>query len=70
MQSERRSLQKLFDTRESGTWGTHYFVAPGEGQRPLPIQTEQSFKEIWNPDKYPQGRGGLMANRVDQLLSL
>ena len=36
-----------------------YSVAPGEGQKPIPILTDIKFEEMCNPDKYPFGQGGI-----------
>ena len=33
-----------------------YSVAPGEGQKPIPILTDIKFEEMCNPDKYPFGQ--------------
>ena len=35
-----------------------YSVAPGEGQKPIPILTDPKFEEMCNPDKYPFGKKG------------
>ena len=39
-------------------------IAPGEGQSPMPIFTDQVFEEGCNPDKYPFGRGGYSTERT------
>ena len=44
-----------------------FSVAPGEGQRPIPILTDESFEQMCNPAKYPTGKFGLMANREKKL---
>ena len=44
-----------------------FSVAPGEGQKPLAILTDEHFEEMCNPSKYPGGSFGLMANRERKL---
>ena len=44
-----------------------FFVAPGEGQRPIPILTDEGFEVMCNPTKYPTGKFGLMAHREKKL---
>ena len=39
-------------------------IAPGEGQSPLPIFSDEVFEEGCNPDKYPFGRGGYNTART------
>ena len=35
-------------------------VAPGEGQKPIPILNDKYFEEMCNPTKYPRGQYGLL----------
>ena len=44
-------------------------VAPGEGQKPIAILTDEHFEEMCNPSKYPFGNFGLMANREKETIS-
>ena len=44
-----------------------FSVAPGEGQKPIAILTDEHFEEMCNPSKYPFGNFGLMANREKKL---
>ena len=44
-----------------------FSVAPGEGQRPIPILTDEGFEVMCNPTKYPTGKFGLMAHREKKL---
>ena len=44
-----------------------FSVAPGEGQKPIGILSDEHFKEICNPTKYPGGKFGLMSNRKIKL---
>ena len=37
----------------------HIFsVAPAEGNKPLPLFSDELFEELANPDKFPNGSGG------------
>ena len=40
---------------------------PGEGQRPIPILTDEGFEQMCNPAKYPTGKFGFMASREKKL---
>ena len=40
-----------------------YSVAPGEGQTPMNIITDDYFEEMSNPTKYPFGKGGINTHR-------
>ena len=42
-------------------------VAPGEGQKPISILTDQHFEEMCNPTKYPTGKCGLITERKTKL---
>ena len=44
-----------------------FSVAPSEGQKPIPILTDEHFEEMCNPTKYPCGSFGLIANREKKL---
>ena len=44
-----------------------FSVAPGEGQRPIPILTDEGFEVMCNPTEYPTGKFGLMAHRDKKL---
>ena len=44
-----------------------FAVAPGEGQKPIGILSDQHFEEMCNPTKYPTGRCGLIAERKNRL---
>ena len=44
-----------------------FSVAPGEGQKPIPILTDEGFEVMCNPTKYPTGKFGLMAHRDKKL---
>ena len=35
-----------------------YSLAPGEGNRPIPLLTDGNFEELANPEKFPKGTGG------------
>ena len=39
-----------------------YSAAPGEGQIPTPIMTDNHFEELCNPDKFCFGSGGFYEN--------
>ena len=43
--------------------GKVFSVAPGEGQKHLPILADPKFEEMCNPDKYPFGKGGYLTKR-------
>ena len=47
--------------------GKIYSVAPGEGQKPIPILTDPKFEEMCNPNKYPLGRRGIIPQRPKQI---
>ena len=38
-------------------------VAPGDGQKPMPLLSDPYFEELSNPDKYPDGSNALTAER-------
>ncbi len=40
-----------------------YSVAPGEGQTPMNMFTDEHFEEMSNPTKYPYGKGGMNLHR-------
>ena len=42
-------------------------IAPGEGQKPIAILTDDYFEEMGNPTKYHYGNFGLKANRQKRL---
>ena len=42
-------------------------VAPGEGQKPLNILSDKDFEEMAFPQKYPYGKGGISAERCENL---
>ena len=44
-----------------------FSVAPGEGQKPIAILSDEHFEEMCNPTKYPYGNFGLKANREKRL---
>jgi DNA replication protein DnaC len=44
-----------------------FCVAPGEGQKPIGILTDEHFEEMCNPTKYPGGKLGLMSKREVKL---
>ena len=35
-----------------------FSIAPGEGNKPIPLSTDKLFEEFSNPDKFPSGKGG------------
>ena len=41
--------------------------APGEHEKPLPLLSDTNFEELANPDKYPDGRNALTADRPKQI---
>ena len=40
-----------------------YSIAPGEGQKPLPLLTDHHCEELAYPDKFPSGKGGFHCDR-------
>ena len=44
-----------------------FSIAPGEGQKPIAILSDDHFEEMCNPAKYPYGSFGLKANREKRL---
>ena len=47
-----------------------YNIAPGEGQKPIPLLTDGNMEELSHPDKFPLGRGGFnnpMCTRATKL---
>ena len=40
-----------------------YSIAPAEGQKPIPIMTDEHFEEMANPDKFCLGTGGFSTER-------
>ena len=41
--------------------------APAEHEKPLPLLSDTNFEELANPDKYPDGRNALTAERPKQI---
>ena len=41
--------------------------APAEHEKPLPLLSDTHFEELANPDKYPDGRNALTADRPKQI---
>ena len=35
-----------------------FSIAPGQGNKPIPLLTDKLFEELSNPDKFPFGKGG------------
>ena len=35
-----------------------FSIAPGEGNKPIPLLTDKLFEELANPEKFPSGKGG------------
>ncbi len=44
-----------------------FSIAPGEGQKPLPLLTDEKVEEMSNPDKFPLGHGGFNTERPVKL---
>ena len=47
-----------------------FSIAPGEGNKPIPLLTDTLFEELTNPDKFPFGKGGFMDTERDTKLTL
>ena len=47
-----------------------FSIAPGEGNRPIPLLTDTLFEEFANPDKFPFGKGGFADTERDTKLTL
>ena len=47
-----------------------FSIAPGEGNRPIPLLTDTLFEELANPDKFPFGKGGFADTERDTKLTL
>ena len=43
--------------------GKQINVAPAENEKPLPLLSDKHFEELSNPDKYPDGKNALTADR-------
>ena len=47
-----------------------FSIAPGEGNKPIPLLTDTLFEELANPDKFPYGKGGFADTERDTKLKL
>ena len=47
-----------------------FSIAPGEGNKPIPLLTDTLFEELANPDKFPFGKGGFVDTERDTKLTL
>ena len=47
-----------------------FSIAPGEGNKPIPLLTDTLFEELANPDKFPYGEGGFTDTERDTKLTL
>ena len=47
-----------------------FSIAPGEGNKPIPLLTDTLFEELENPDKFPFGKGGFVDTERDTKLTL
>ena len=47
-----------------------FSIAPGEGNKPIPLLTDTLFEELANPDKFPYGKGGFTDTKRDTKLTL
>ena len=47
-----------------------FSIAPGEGNKPIPLLTDTQFEELANPDKFPYGDGGFADTERDTKLTL
>ena len=47
-----------------------FSIAPGEGNKPIPLLTDTLFEELANPDKFPYGDGGFTDTERDTKLIL
>ena len=47
-----------------------FSIAPGEGNKPIPLLTDTLFEELANPDKFPYGDGGFTDTERDTKLTL
>ena len=47
-----------------------FSIAPGEGNKPIPLLTDTLFEELANPDKFPYGTGGFADTERDTKLTL
>ena len=45
-------------------------IAPGEGNKPLPLITDKLFEELADPEKLPNGKGGYADTQKDTKLKL
>ena len=47
-----------------------FSIAPGEGNKPIPLLTDTLFEELANPDKFSYGKGGFTDTERDTKLTL
>ena len=47
-----------------------FSLAPGEGNRPIPLLTDKLFEELANPEKFPHGKGGYKDTQRQTRLTL
>ena len=47
-----------------------FSIAPGEGNKPIPLLTDNLFEELANPEKFPTGKGGFAGTHRDTKLTL
>ena len=49
---------------------TFFSVVPAEGNKPLPLFSDELFEELVNPDKFPNGSGGFTSTHRMTRLTL
>ena len=47
-----------------------FSIAPGEGNKPIPLLTDKLFEELANPEKFPSGKGGYTDTKRHTTLTL
>ena len=47
-----------------------FSIAPGQGNKPIPLLTDKLFEELANPDKFPFGKGGFADTERHSKLTL
>jgi hypothetical protein len=56
-----------FFSKDSNFTNKTLCCAPGEKHKPIPLLSDKNFEELSNPEKFPNGEGGLVTQRIKNI---